>query len=84
MLTQQDELRAINLADAASRATTNGQTALAEKLEKHAMRLLDGLAEVPHEFTRHEFIGDGFKDENGQVLRNLYVGTVVYIQRSRP
>lgn len=83
MLYENDELRAINLADAAGRANSNSLPELANKLSQQAERLMDGLAAIPPEFTRHVFTGDGFKDEHGHVLRNLYVDTVVYIQRSR-
>lgn len=83
MLTAEEEQRAINLADAASRAASNGLPDLSEKLRQQSMRLMDGLALVPPEFTRHVFTVGGFKDEHGCTLRELYTGTVVYIQRSR-
>lgn len=42
MLTAEDEQRAINLADAASRAASNGLSDLSDKLKNQADRLLSG------------------------------------------
>lgn len=79
----EDEARAINLADAAGRASSNGLHDLSDKLKNQAMRLIEGATAIPPEFSRHVYTGNGFQDEQGHTLSDLYKGAAVYIQRAR-